>query len=61
MDSARLNGTNECQPIKQRQDLSILKLQGYVNETGDDEWLTTAADEIVFGSEQSVQGAKGEI
>jgi hypothetical protein len=30
--------------------LAILKLQGYAGETGDNEWLTTAAGEIVSGS-----------
>jgi hypothetical protein len=32
--------------------LAILKLQGYAGETGDNEWLTTAAGEIVSGSKQ---------
>ena len=32
--------------------MAILKLQGYAGETGDNEWLTTAAGEIVSGSKQ---------
>jgi hypothetical protein len=35
-----------------RQDLAILKLQGYAGETGDNEWPTTAAGEIVSASKQ---------
>ncbi len=43
--------------------LTILKLQGYVSETGDNEWLTTASGETVSGSKpprftrQGVDGA----
>jgi hypothetical protein len=50
-----------------RRVLTILKLQGYVSETGDNELLTTASGEIVSGSKpprftsERVDGAVSEL